>query len=30
VAHLKTIADGAFANVNFVAVGKGETNEWSG
>jgi hypothetical protein len=29
VAHLKTIADGAFANVNFVAVGKGETNEWS-
>ena len=30
VAHLKTIADGAFANVNFEAVGKGETNEWSG
>jgi hypothetical protein len=30
VAHLKTIANEAFKNVNFEAVGKGETNEWSG
>jgi hypothetical protein len=29
VAYLKTIADKAFKNVNFEAVGKGETNEWS-
>lgn len=29
VEYLKTIADGAFANVKFEAVGKGETNEWS-
>ncbi len=29
VEYLKTIADGAFANAKFVAVGKGETNEWS-
>ena len=30
VAYLKTIANKAFENVNFEAVGKGETNEWSG
>jgi outer membrane protein OmpA-like peptidoglycan-associated protein len=30
VEYLKTIANGAFKDVNFVAVGKGETNQWSG
>ena len=30
VNYLKTIADGAFKDVNFVAVGKGETNQFSG
>jgi len=30
VTYLKTIANEAFKNVNFEAVGKGETNEWSG
>jgi len=30
VEYLKTIADGAFKNVNFVANGMGETNEFSG
>jgi outer membrane protein OmpA-like peptidoglycan-associated protein len=30
VEYLKTIADGAFKDVNFVAVGKGETNQFSG
>jgi hypothetical protein len=30
VSHLKTIANEAFKNVNFIAVGKGETNQWSG
>jgi hypothetical protein len=29
VAYLKTIANKAFENVNFEAVGKGETNQWS-
>ncbi len=29
VTHLKTIANEAFKNVNFEAVGKGETNQWS-
>ena len=29
VEYLKTIADGAFKDVNFVAVGKGETNQFS-
>lgn len=29
VAYLKTIANNAFENVNFEAVGKGETNQWS-
>jgi len=30
VEYLKTIADGAFKNVNFVANGMGETNQFSG
>ena len=30
VEYLKTIANGAFKDVNFEAVGKGETNQWSG
>ena len=30
VEYLKTIADGAFKNVNFVANGMGETNKFSG
>lgn len=30
VEYLKTIADGAFKDVNFKAVGKGETNQFSG
>lgn len=30
VEYLKTIADGAFKDVNFEAVGKGETNQFSG
>jgi outer membrane protein OmpA-like peptidoglycan-associated protein len=29
VEYLKTIANGVFKDVNFVAVGKGETNQWS-
>jgi outer membrane protein OmpA-like peptidoglycan-associated protein len=30
VEYLKTIAEGVFKDVNFVAVGKGETNQFSG